>query len=30
MKKANLWIWAALFCCSLVMNTCTDDRIKIW
>lgn len=29
MKKANLWIWAALFCCSLVMNTCTDDRIKI-
>ncbi len=26
MKKTNLWIFlAALFCCSLVMNSCTDD-----
>ncbi len=25
MKKANLWILAAVFCCSLVMNSCTDD-----
>ena len=31
MKKTNLWIFlAALFCCSLVMNSCTADRIKIW
>ena len=25
MKRVNLWILAALFCCSLVMNSCSDD-----
>lgn len=25
MKKASLWFLAVVFCCSLVMNSCSDD-----
>ena len=27
MKRVNLWILAAVFCCSLVMNSCSDGTV---